>query len=602
MSPLLSCQNLSQSYGSRELFQNISFGLFRGDRVGMIGPNGSGKSTLLKILAGLNTANAGTITKNRSLRVGYVAQEIDFGNRSIQTLVQETLADLTVAHLADQEIQAQIILTKLGFSDLTLSAATLSGGWKKRLAIALELIKAPDLLLFDEPTNHLDLEGILWLEQLLEQASFAYIVVSHDRYFLDRITNRLIEINPSYPKGLFEVAGSYSFFLEKREEFLEGQHQQQSSLNSKVRREVEWLKQNPKARTTKSQSRIQEANRLIGELSELKTRNQEHRSQVDFSASERQTRKLITATNLAKSLGGKELFSKLNITLSPGTRLGILGLNGSGKTTLLRLLAGEILPDMGTLKYADDIQIVYFDQHREHLEPSLTLRQALAPQGEFVNYQGRTIHVNGWCKRFLFTPDRLDMPISHLSGGERARIHLARLMLKPADVLLLDEPTNDLDIATLDVLEESLIEFPGAIVLISHDRYFLDRISNQILGLGLPAPQFFADYRQWESFQQEREKALKTSQAETKSKSASPATAKPASKKLSYNEQREWEHMEGNILQVEKEISGLQEAIQARSHQAASQEFQQLCQQLNQKQSRLEALYHRWTELEAKRI
>lgn len=605
MSPLLSCQGISKSHGSRLLFKDISFGIFRGNQIGLIGPNGSGKSTLLKILAGLDDADEGTVSKNRSLRIGYVAQDVIFPDKTILDIVLDALEQDHYLSSSDKQVQAEIILSRFGFKDLTASANSLSGGWKKRLEIAKELVKSPDLLLLDEPTNHLDLEGILWLERLLQEASFAYLIISHDRTFLDNVTNRMMELNSAYPKGLFAVDESYSFFLEKREEFLQGQQQQQSSLGSKVRREVEWLKQNPKARTTKSQSRIQEAHQLIQELSQLKTRNQTHKTEVDFAATERQTRKFLVATNLAKSLGGRELFSKLNFTLSPGSRLGIVGLNGSGKTTLLRLLAGEIIPDKGTLKYADDIQVVYFDQHRAQLPPNLTLRQALAPQGEFVFYRGKSIHVNGWCKRFLFSPDRLDLPVSQLSGGEKARINLARLMLKPADILLLDEPTNDLDMATLDVLEESLLEFPGAIVMISHDRYLLDQVSNQILGLGINPPQFFADYRQWESFQQAQELAQSAKQIpEPKSSPQSDLTSKTktptSAKKLTYNEQREWEQMEGKILVIEQEITQLQESIQSCSTESSPQ-LSALCDQLHDKQNQLDALYHRWTELEVKR-
>ncbi len=359
-----------------------------------------------------------------------------------------------------------------------------------------------------------------------------------------------------------------------------------------MRREIEWLKQNPKARTTKSRSRIQEAHRLTDQLGDLKSRNKNVRSQIDFTGSQRDTKKLLVATNLSKSMGERELFSGINLTLSPGVRLGILGKNGSGKTTLLRILAGELEPDKGTLKLADGIKIVYFDQHRAQLPSNISLRQALSSDGENVIYRGRSIHVNSWCKRFLFTPDRLDLPFEQLSGGEKARVHLARLMLVPADILLLDEPTNDLDIPTLEILEESLSNFPGAVVMISHDRYILDQISTVFLGLGAgQTSQLFADYKQWEEAQ-----LLNT--ASEKKKPIKEETAprqEERSKKMSYSEKREWEQMENKIETLDLEISQLQQDLH--HHALGPNQLQEKCQILNEKQIQLDSLYRRWEEL-----
>lgn len=606
MTLLLSCQTISKSYGSRQLFKEISLGIFKGDKIGIIGPNGSGKSTFLKILAGIEAPDEGAVVGNRMLRVGYVAQESIFSPISIEEVLLDSLAHSSLSS-QDKQTQTAIVLSKLGFSDPTVLATSLSGGWKKRLDIARELVRSPDILLLDEPTNHLDLEGILWLEQFLDNANFSYIIISHDRYFLENVTNRMIELNNAYPKGILSIEGSYLSFLEKREEFLSGQKQQERSLSSKVRREVEWLKQNPKARTTKSQSRIQSANQHIQNLNELKARNKQSKNQFEFSSSHRHTQKLLVATNLTKTLGNRELFAGINLTLSPGTRLGVTGLNGSGKTTLLRLLVGDLSPDKGTIKYADGINIVYFDQHRAQLPPTLSLRQALAGNNEMVEYRGKSIHVNAWCKRFLFTPDRLDLPFGQLSGGEKARVHIARLMLQPADILLLDEPTNDLDIPTLEILEESLLEFPGAIVLISHDRYMLDQISNVILGLGSDTDTyFFADYRQWEDFQeiQKQKKAEEASATKIASEkqtrpSASGESSDARPKKLTYSEKREWDQMEDNILKTEQEIQLLQQQVQEAGISDPIQ-LQQLCQNLDLKQTHLDNLYKRWEELENK--
>jgi ATP-binding cassette subfamily F protein uup len=594
MSLLLSCQGLSKSYGSKTLFKDLSFGLFKGDKVGLIGPNGSGKSTLLKILAGLETADEGIVAGNRSLRMGYVPQESVFLDQTLEQIIWDVLEEDHLVSVQDKQTKSNVILSKMGFSDVQQKATTLSGGWKKRLDIARQVVKDPDVLFLDEPTNHLDLEGILWLEKFLTSAPFAYLVISHDRYFLENITTRMMELNPSYPKGLFTIEGSYSAFLEKKEEFLKGQHQQERSLQSKVRREIEWLKQNPKARTTKSQARIQEAKALIQDLGNLTARNKESQSQIAFVGSKRETRHLLVATNLMKSMGGRLLFSHLHFTLSPGVRLGIVGLNGSGKTTLLRLLAGELKPDQGTIKYADHIQIVYFDQHRAQLPNTISLRRALAPDSDTVYYRGRPIHVNAWCKKFLFSPDRLDLPFGQLSGGEKARVHIARLMLKPADILLLDEPTNDLDIPTLEILEESLLDFPGAVVLISHDRYLLDQISNVILGLAAGSEgEIFADYRQWEQFQAKHQ-PVKT----TPKKPSEQTIIDKRSQKMNYAEKREWEQMEKKILEVEEKIVALQKQIHDPVRVSNPNQLQEICHHLDDQQRLLEQLYKRWEELE----
>ena len=300
-------------------------------------------------------------------------------------------------------------------------------------------------------------------------------------------------------------------------------------------------------------------------------------------------------------MGGRLLFEGIDLLLSPGVRLGIVGFNGSGKTTFLRLLAGELTPDKGTLKTAEGIKIVYFDQHRAQLPGDIPLRRALSPEGDTVIYRGQTIHVNSWCKRFLFSPDRLDLPFGHLSGGEKARVHIARLMLQPADILLLDEPTNDLDIPTLEVLENSLQDFPGAIVLISHDRYMLDQLSTVILGLGTQSDtQLFADYRQWEQFQADKAR-LEKEQAKPKAeKKEAPARGEERPKKMNFSEKREWEQMEGKILALENEIEHLHSVVQDPALLVQTDKLQQACESLSEKQHALEKLYQRWQELEMK--
>ena len=434
----------------------------------------------------------------RNTRTGYVPRTSNSPGKTVRQIVTEAIAGERIDDLG-RDGRINQTLGRAGFTDDTPLAETLSGGWKRRLAIARELVRQPDLLFLDEPTNHLDFEGIAWLEKLLANSPFASVVVSHDRYFLDNVVNDMAEIDRAWPDGIFRVEGSYSHFLEKKEEFLLSQANRQEALANRVRYEVEWLRRGAKARTRKSQARIDDAGRLIRELADLESRAAKSAAAIDFTATDRRTKRLISTDKLSKSLGGRALFTNLSFTLTPGTRLGLLGLNGTGKTTLLRLLSGEIMPDSGTVERAPALRVVYFDQTREQLDPTQTLRQGLGAHGDHVIFQGNPIHVAGWAKRFLFDSGQLDRPISSLSGGEQARVLIARLMLQPADLLLLDEPTNDLDIPTLEVLEDSLTEFSGALVLVTHDRYLLDRVSTAVLGLdGNGGAQLFSDYWQWE--------------------------------------------------------------------------------------------------------
>lgn len=585
---VISFQSVSKSFGGRALFEELSFTLSKGDQIGLIGPNGAGKSTLLKILMKQEHPDTGFVTYKQNLRVGYSSQSPEFPDVPlIELLVNST----QLGDLHDRETRAEILLSKVGFTNFHQSAAALSGGWKKRLDIARALMDEPDLLLLDEPTNHLDLEGIEWLEQFLSKERLTYLLVSHDRYFLENCCSRIMELNPCYPGGILICEGSYGDFMEQKKAFLENQEQRQRAIASQVRSETDWLRRSPKARTTKSLSRIRRAYELMDELSGLKTRNKKDKVDLTFEASERETRKLLAAKNLGKSLGSKKLFEHVDLTLSPKMRLGIVGANGTGKTTLLKMLAGEIPPDQGTIKVPDDLKIVYFDQHRETVPLNITLREALCPNGDYVNYHGRMIHVNGWAKRFLFSPDRLNLPVSVLSGGERARILIARFMQKPADLLFLDEPTNDLDIPTLEVLEESLEEFPGAVVLVTHDRCLMDRVATHIIGLGTGCDSIlFADYAQWEAASLEKQTEVKKAVVE-KVQVAAP----PAKKKLSYNLQRELDGLPQAIEDLEGSLQELHK--RAEENASNSKESLKLYQEIAAAEQKLQALYQRWEEL-----
>jgi ATP-binding cassette subfamily F protein uup len=597
---LLSCESIGKGYGARPLFESLSFGLFEGDRVGLVGPNGSGKTTLLRILAGLEEPDSGSRSFRRGTRLGYVPQDPSFPpGRTAEEILAEALSD-DPAEDFEKAARIAVTLGKAGLENPSRPVDVLSGGWQKRLAIARELVQAPDVLLLDEPTNHLDVEGILWLEALLRAEPLAYLAVSHDRWFLENVANRVLELDRRYPEGLFQAAGSYSDFLEKRDAVLRNQAEYQASLANRVRREVEWLKRGAKARTTKAKGRIQEAERLIAELAEMQERTgpaASARAGIDFNASDRKTKKLLVARGLAKSFAGRSIVAGVDLKLTPGTKLGLLGPNGSGKTTLLSLLDGTLEPDAGTIERAAWLKTVRFEQGRETLDRSLSLRRALAPEGDSVLYQGRAVHVAGWAKRFLFHSEQLDTPVSRLSGGEQARILIARLMLQPADLLLLDEPTNDLDIPTLEVLEESLLEFPGAVVLVTHDRYLLESVSTYVLALdGRGHAEYFADYRQWEGRRAAR--AAPTKPAPPK---PPPSPKAKPSKGLSYREKLEWEQMEAKILAAEEALGAARQAVEDPAVATDSAALHARCVTLEEAQREVERLYARWAELEEKR-
>jgi len=600
---LLSVDSVTKGYGARPLFDKLSFGIFEGDRAGLIGPNGSGKSTLLRILAGFEEPDGGIRSLRRGIRMGFVPQDPTFpAGANVEEVLIQALADVPGEEF-EKLTRVAVTLGKTGFDDPEQPVEILSGGWRKRLAIARALAREPDVLLMDEPTNHLDVEGILWLEDLLQSEPLAYLVVSHDRWFLENVAGRMLELDPRYPDGILQATGTYTDFLEKRDEVLRNQAEYQSSLANKVRREVEWLRRGAKARTTKARGRIKEADRLIAELTELRERTgaaAEARAGIDFNASDRKTKKLLVAEGLSKSFGARKIVQNLDLKLTPGTRLGLIGPNGSGKTTLLSLLDGSLEPDAGTIQRAEWLKTVRFEQNRDTLDRTVSLRRALAPEGDTVLYQGRPIHVAAWAKRFLFHTDQLDTPVSRLSGGEQARILIARLMLQPADLLILDEPTNDLDIPTLEVLEESLMEFPGALVLVTHDRFLLESVSSIVLALdGSGTATFFADYTQWEAA---RAAAPSPKLAPPKASAGPAQPAKPAkeAKKLTYKEQREWEQMEAKVLDGEERLAAAQAAVEDPAVASDPKALQERCATLETVRKDVERLYARWAELEEK--
>jgi ABC transport system ATP-binding/permease protein len=603
--PILNAQGLAKAYGANPLFQKVSFTVSEGDRIGLVGPNGSGKSTLLGILAGRVDPDDGAVATRQRTGMSYVAQESEFTPGLTVRKVTENAMDRAAVPEADRANLLAGTLGRANFEDFNADADSLSGGWRKRLAIVEALVQNPDVLLLDEPTNHLDLAGIEWLEAELEAGSFACVVVSHDRYFLENVATEMAELSRVYPDCILRVRGNYSEFLVKKEEFLHAQAKHQEALENRVHTEIEWLRRGPKARTTKSKARIDQARELMGELADLNARTRVGSAKIEFSATERQTKRLIELRQITHGLGGRALFDKLDFILTAGMRVGLVGPNGSGKTTLLRLLRGKSTPDRGEIRKADTLRIVSFDQNRP-LDLDVTLRRALAPDSDSVIYQERVIHVASWAARFLFTGEQLNQPVGRLSGGERARVLIAQLMLQPADVLLLDEPTNDLDIPTLEILEESLLEFRGALVLVTHDRYMLDRVSTVVLGLdGRGGAERFADYSQCEVWQDGQVRARQsgasaTSKTKALGQVANPTPSAPAKKKLSYLEAREYSRIEQRIADAEQLLNTRQAVLEDPAIMSDAARLVRAQAELDQAREALEALYARWAELEGK--
>ncbi|MCF8078027.1 MAG: ABC-F family ATP-binding cassette domain-containing protein [Desulfobacterales bacterium] len=591
---LISTHFICKSFGAKPLFTDISLQVRENERMGLIGPNGAGKSTLLKILGGTEPVDSGEISRKRNTRTMVLPQEdvLDPGKTIEETLFQAVPEGLEPWQV---DKRRQEIIDVMAVEDTGGKVKTLSGGWRKKMALGQALFQQPDLLLMDEPTNHLDLEGILWLEQRLKEAAFAFVLVSHDRFFLEHTTTRIVELNRRYPDGFFKVEGNYSAFVEKREAYIQEQEKRQTVLSNKVRREIEWLRRGPKARTTKAKYRVGKAHRLQEDLEAVKDRNAQDRSVgIAFDATGRKTKMLLEAKDLGKSLGGRLLFDGLSLKLSPGMVVGVMGRNGTGKSTLIQILGGRMAPDAGFLKTADGATILMLDQQRGLLDEGQSLRRALAPEGDTVIYAGRPFHVTAWAKRFLFEADQLGMPVSELSGGEKARVLIANLMLQPADVLLLDEPTNDLDIPTLQVLEDSLEQFAGAVVLITHDRFLMERLCDLLLYLdGEGGAQYFADYDQWLQYlKQKRSDRRPTGAPERRAPNKKP-------KKPAHEERKELFRIERQIEKAEALADSLQQQLYDPAITSDADRLAQIYAEQQEARKIVDQLYRRWEQLES---
>ncbi len=601
MSFLFSLKNISKSYGDDTLFTGLSVDFKADEQLGLTGMNGSGKSTLLRIIAGRTDPDEGEVIVQKDLRFIYLPQE-DCLNPDYT--IEQILYKETEKFGFDDRHQHKIIRKALGqggFPDISMRVKALSGGWKKKLAITCALCCQPDVLLLDEPTNHLDIKGILWLEQIMKNADFSFICVSHDRAFLENTCKNTMEIGKFYPDGYFKINGSYEKFKKEKKKFLAARQKQQSSLKTRVKREEQWLHQGAKARTTKAKYRIEQAKQLKAQLQILKAQNRICAApEIDFNATGRQTKKLLRAFNLKKTMETRLLFSDLNFEIGPGFCLGIAGDNGSGKSTLMSILEKKIQPDEGKVVWAQDLKTAVFDQTRSALDPELTLKQALNPAGgDSVNYRGRSIHIVSWAKQFLFMPDQLEMPVKNLSGGEKARILIANLMLRPCDILFLDEPANDLDIISLEVLEDSIKNFAGAVVIVSHDRYLMDRVCNTILYLDPgTSGRFFKDFSQIMKFRQSLHEKPGKAQKLKKNRQKKKSTSE---KIFSYKDKYELDHIEDTISEAEDLVNSLSDKIQIPEIMNNPEKMSHYCSELKQAQEKLDTLYERWEELEKKK-
>ena len=586
MPPLIAFKNISKKHGHQKLFQGFSFGVEPRDRIGIVGPNGSGKSTLLKILAGEEDADEGEVIRSKGMTMSYASQSMPYADSKT---ISELIENSSELH------QTIALLDTFGLKDLSLKIGNLSGGQKKKLQLAISLSEDSELILLDEPSNHLDFDSILGLEKILTNIPAACVMISHDRWLLENFADTIIEVNKVYENGAFVSEGGYGDFLENRQLFLDSEAQRINSLKSKVRIEQAWLRQGAKARSTKSRHRTESAQNLIQKLKADASRRNVSESGISFASSGRRTKDLIDFESISKSFGEKKIFDKFSLKVQAGMKLGLLGANGSGKSTFLKIILDEIKIDSGEIKRASNLKVSYFSQVSEEIDPVKPLQRVLTEDGDSVVYQGRSIHVASWATRFQFDARNLLQPYGSLSGGEKAKAKIAKLMLETPDILLLDEPTNDLDISTLEILEESLLAYQGALVLVTHDRFMLNRVCSSFLGLREGAvAMVYASYDQWMADRNGSSSPKSDSRREGEG-NATEVVKSQGKQKLSYNDQREYAGMEKAISKAEKLVEELSEKVSS----ATPENLEEACSVLGTAQKRVEELYARWAELEA---
>ncbi|TAE10258.1 MAG: ABC transporter ATP-binding protein [Oscillatoriales cyanobacterium] len=633
---IFTLRSIKKDFGIKELLTNASFSLDEGDKVGLIGTNGSGKSTLLKMIAGLESIDSGDRWVNPGATIVYLPQQPDLDES--HTVLEQVFADSgeqmalvreyeeisdelshgkgdtdklmarlsTVSARIDEvgawdlETKAKLILTKLGIEDFHAKIGDLSGGYRKRIALATALLSEPDVLLMDEPTNHLDALSVEWLQNYLNGYRGALLLITHDRYFLDRVTNRILEIDRA---DLYNYAGNYAYYLEKKALAEESAASTQRKFSGVLRRELEWLKKGPKARSTKQKARIDRIKDMRAE--EFKTAN----GKVEIATAGRRIgKKVIELLNIRKAYGDRTLIKDFTYNFTPEDRIGIIGCNGAGKSTLMDIITGRIQPDSGTVEIGTTIHIGYFDQHSEDLTPNEDQRviEYLKSVAELVQTaDGEIITASQMLEKFLFPPNQQYAPINKLSGGEKRRLFLLKVLMSAPNVLILDEPTNDLDVQTLAVLEDYLEDFNGCVIVVSHDRYFLDRTIDMVFALE-PGGNLrlypgnysvYLDYKKAEEAkelkgQKDKEKLTRT--AESNNSSAKVAPQK--STKVSFNDKREYEQLETKIPKLEAEKAEI-EKILSNNAPSGFAEVKKLSDRLAKLTHEIDTATERWLDL-----
>ncbi|MEI6714211.1 MAG: ABC-F family ATP-binding cassette domain-containing protein [Verrucomicrobiota bacterium] len=621
---ILSANQISVAFGSNPLLDQATLAILQGERVGLVGRNGCGKSTFLKIAAGAIAPDAGQITQQRGMLTGYLPQEFELeedatvhdavmhGAAAVQSLLREyeqTPAEsnqaATLLERIEQldgwtlESRSKSLLTNLHAPAPDRIVRNLSGGEKRRVALCRALIARPDLLVLDEPTNHLDTESIQWLEDFLARYQGTCLFVTHDRYFLDRVSNRIVEIAQG---NFYSFPGNYTDFLiaqAEREAIAEqAEHRRQKFLKS----ELEWVRRAPSARRTKSVDRVERYFEIAGQ----KPQERQGDAEIILPPAPSLGNRVISLKNVSYEIGGRTLISNFTLDIPAKTRIGIVGRNGIGKSTFLKLITGEIEPTGGTIERGPRTQINQIDQHRMQIDPNKTIWDEVGEGRETVKLGTEEVSLRGYLRRFLFTEERITQNIAQLSGGERSRVILAKILKRGGNVLLLDEPTNDLDLATLRMLEEALVQFEGTLIVVSHDRYFLNRICTHILAFEGDGKVVFdaGNYEDYLSHKDKRDALLRQKEAAfAPVAKAAPQVAKTnRTTKLSYKEERELEGMEEKILETEAEIERIESLFASPDFYAKhGHEALELQASMEAKKLEVPLLYSRWEELEQRR-
>ena len=585
MAAILSAEHLCKSYTLKKLLTDVTIYIGEHDRIGVVGVNGTGKSTLLKLLSGMDEPDGGVVMRKNGLRVSYLPQMPDYSET--RTAVQQVLHDAPKDVGAPDEYEAKLLLSQFGISDFDADVRTLSGGQKKRVALAAALIRPVDLLLLDEPTNHIDAETIALLESRLAKYRGALMMVTHDRYFLDRVCNRIAEISEG---ELYLHDGNFSYYLEQKAARLEMENAAARKRSSILRRELEWIRRGAQARSTKQKARIQR----FEEMSAISGPQEEQKLALG-STSSRLGRRIIECEGVCKALGGRQLISDFTYTILRDERMAVVGPNGCGKTTLLRMLAGQLAPDSGTIAVGETVKIGFFTQEFPKVEPSVRLIDFMRDIAEYVETPDGRFSASQMLEQFLFPPDVQYTPVERLSGGEKRRLYLASLLMASPNVLLLDEPTNDLDIATLEILEDYLSTFKGAVVVVSHDRYFLDRVAGRLFAFeaGGKLTQYvcpFSDYLDARIAREAEEKAEKQPAQE-----AVPKRTRERELRMSYKEQRDYETIDQKMEQLQNELEELDRQIERNASDFVK--LTELTQKREAAQQALDEAEERWLYL-----